>query len=197
MVSRYLSVQRPTNTSRLLIYSLTLCRFATNIPRISKDNLISLCWTKPQSIDPARFGWCLGEWFSSYKFGNWWLRYLLQNFPQVIVIGPRWCMMTSSNGNFFRVTDHLCGEFTRHRWIPRTKASDAELWCFLWSEAWINGWVNIRKAGDLRRHHAHYHFIVMEKSTLVQVTALWHQATSHNTGQCWTRSMSPYGVIRQ
>ena len=42
-------------------------------------------------------------------------------------------MMTSSNGNIFRVTGHLCGEFTGHRWIPRTKASDAELWCFLWS----------------------------------------------------------------
>ena len=42
-------------------------------------------------------------------------------------------MMTSSNGNIFRVTDHLCGEFTGHRWIPRKKASDAELWCFLWS----------------------------------------------------------------
>ena len=39
-------------------------------------------------------------------------------------------MMTSSNGNFFRVTGFLCGEFTGHRWIPRTKASDAELWCF-------------------------------------------------------------------
>ena len=43
-------------------------------------------------------------------------------------------MMTSSNGNIFRVTGHLCGEFTSSpRWIPRTKASDAELWCFLWS----------------------------------------------------------------
>ena len=31
------------------------------------------------------------------------------------------------NGNLFRVTGHLC------RGIPRTKASDAELWCFLWS----------------------------------------------------------------
>ena len=41
--------------------------------------------------------------------------------------------MTSSNGNNFRVTGHLCGEFTGHRWIPRTKASDAEFWCFLWS----------------------------------------------------------------
>ena len=42
------------------------------------------------------------------------------------------CMMTSSNGNVFCVTGHLCGEFTGHRWVPRKKASDAELWCFLW-----------------------------------------------------------------
>ena len=40
-------------------------------------------------------------------------------------------VMTSSNGNIFRVTSHLCGEFTGPRWIPRTRASDAELWCFL------------------------------------------------------------------
>ena len=32
-------------------------------------------------------------------------------------------MMTSSNGNIFRVTGPLCG----------TNASDAELWYFLWS----------------------------------------------------------------
>ena len=44
---------------------------------------------------------------------------------------PTQSMMTSSNGNIFRVTGHLCGEFTGLRWIPRTKASDAELWCFL------------------------------------------------------------------
>ena len=42
-------------------------------------------------------------------------------------------MMTSSNGNIFRVTGPLRGEFTGHRWIPLTKASDAEFWCFLWS----------------------------------------------------------------
>ena len=33
----------------------------------------------------------------------------------------------------FCVTGPLCGEFTGRRWIPHTKASDAELWCFLWS----------------------------------------------------------------
>ena len=54
-------------------------------------------------------------------------------------IGHRWrhchraIMMTSSIGNIFRVTGLLCEEFTGHRWIPLTKASDAKLWCFLWS----------------------------------------------------------------
>ena len=71
-------------------------------------------------------------------------------------------MMTSSNGNIFRVTGHLCGEFTGHRWIPPTKASDAELGCFLWFAPWINGWVNNREAGDFRRHRAHYDVIVMK-----------------------------------
>ena len=40
--------------------------------------------------------------------------------------------MTSSNGNIFRVTGPLCGEFTGHRWIPCTKTSNAELWRFLY-----------------------------------------------------------------
>ena len=70
-------------------------------------------------------------------------------------------MMTSSNGSIFRVTGHLCGEFTGHQWIPLTKTSDAELWCFLWSASWTNGWVNNREAGNLRRHRAHYDVIVM------------------------------------
>ena len=72
-------------------------------------------------------------------------------------------IMTSSNGTIFRVTGPLCWEFTGHRWIPRTKASDAELWCFLWY-VWINGRVNTREAGDLRRHRAHYVITVMPSS---------------------------------
>ena len=39
-------------------------------------------------------------------------------------------MTTSSNENIFRVTGPLWGESTGHRWIPFTKSSDAELWCF-------------------------------------------------------------------
>ena len=41
--------------------------------------------------------------------------------------------MTSSNRNIFRVTGPLWGESTDHRWIPLTKARDAELWFFLLS----------------------------------------------------------------
>ena len=41
--------------------------------------------------------------------------------------------MTSSNGNIFRATGLLLGEFTGNPWIPLTKTSGAELWYFLWS----------------------------------------------------------------
>ena len=41
---------------------------------------------------------------------------------------------------YFLRSDPLCGEFTGHRWIPHTKASDGEIWCFLWSAPWINVW---------------------------------------------------------
>ena len=70
----------------------------------------------------------------------YWLRNLpLRTFPLDIVLNMLPSdsfmsrMMTSSNGNIFRVTGLLCGEFTGNRWIPRTKAGDAELLCFLWS----------------------------------------------------------------
>ena len=69
-------------------------------------------------------------------------------------------MMTSSNGNIFRVTGPLWRESTGDRWLPLTKASDAELWCFLWYCAWTNAWTNNRDAGDLRRNRAHYNVIV-------------------------------------
>ena len=86
---------------------------------------------------------------------------------------------TSSNGSIFCVTGHLCGEFTVPRWIP-TKASDAEndvsLICVR-----INGWANNREAGDLRRHRAHYDFIVMfDVSRAVGMNKLLNRQSS-----CW------------
>ena len=35
-----------------------------------------------------------------------------------------------------------------------------------------------------------------DKSTLVQIMAWCHQATSHYLSQCWPRSLLPYGVTR-
>ena len=35
-----------------------------------------------------------------------------------------------------------------------------------------------------------------DQSTLVQVMAWCHQATSHYLSQCWPRSLSPYGITR-
>ena len=76
-------------------------------------------------------------------------------------------MMTSSNGNIFRVTGHLCGEFTGPRWIPRTKANRGTL-MFSLICVWINGWVNNRDAGDLRRYRGHY-----------DVTEMWYQTVAN------------------
>ena len=53
-------------------------------------------------------------------------------------------MMTSSNGNIFRVTGHWRGAL---RYF---------LIC-----VWINDWVNNREAGDLRRYRAHYDVIAI------------------------------------
>ena len=64
--------------------------------------------------------------------------------------------MTLSNANIFRVTGPLWGEFTGHQWIPLTYASDAELWCFLWSASVQTD------AGVLRRHRSHYDVITMK-----------------------------------
>ena len=67
-------------------------------------------------------------------------------------------MMTSSNGNIFRVTGLLCGN---HWWIPHKGQWHGAL-MFSLICAWINGWVNNREAGDLIRHHSHYDVTVMK-----------------------------------
>ena len=64
------------------------------------------------------------------------------------------------HGNIFRVSGHLCGDFTGPRWIPHTKANDAELWYFF-NCVWINGCINNGGAGDLIRYRAHYDVYVI------------------------------------
>ena len=70
-----------------------------------------------------KFHWIWVGW-------RWWVCYHLSMRYTLCYLAPVH-MMPSSNGNIFRVTGPLYGEFTDHRGIPRTKASDAELWYFL------------------------------------------------------------------
>ena len=95
-------------------------------------------------------------------------------------------IMTSLNGNIFRETCTLCGEFTGHRWIPRTKDRDAELWWFLWSAPWINDWVNTREVGDLRHQSTHYEVIVMYTQQL-----LWRFTLIYEHPPVRIRTISP------
>ena len=68
------------------------------------------------------------------------MRYVI-SFEHSCKYGKRFWFLNYTRGQFqntenpnqigFRGTDPLWGEFTGHRWIPLTKASDAKLWCFL------------------------------------------------------------------
>ena len=84
--------------------------------------------------------------------------------PQVAREGRGWKyeqnMMTSSNGNIFRVAGPLCGgdspvtsEFPDGQWRGALTFS---LIC-----AWINGWVSNGESGALGRRRAHYDVTVM------------------------------------
>ena len=83
------------------------------------------------------------KWTNEYRHGSECKHFMLY-------------MMTSSNGNIFRVTGHLCGEFTGPRPVTRSFAMMFSLIC-----VWVNDWVNNREAGDLRRYRAHYDVSVM------------------------------------
>ena len=58
---------------------------------------------------------------------------LLPLAPTACTYRVIWLLFHDDVIKFFRVTGHLCREFTGVRWIPHTKASDAELLCFLWT----------------------------------------------------------------
>ena len=102
---------------------------------INLSVLLALCERNPSVIGwfhkgPVMRSFCvsfvvcisnlLNKQSSWYQFDKpcrsyWtWLRHQIETFSALLQ-GP------------------LCGEFTGHRWIPLTKASDVELWCFLWS----------------------------------------------------------------
>ena len=96
-------------------------------------------------------------------------------------------MTTSSNGNIFRVTGPLCGEFTGHRWIPRTKGQLRGALMFSLIYTWTNGWVNNRDAGNLKLHRAHYDVTVM---VFYEIYCTCHFSFGENTLPRFTQELT-------
>ena len=95
---------------------------------------VMMSW--PQCVDTLKLAGIniYGQWDFNYKKKLFAWRFKFSHGDYSSRIGMLWLvMMTSSNGNIFHVTGPLCGKFTGHRWIPRTKVSNPELWCFLWA----------------------------------------------------------------
>ena len=70
-------------------------------------------------------------------------------------------MMTSSNGNIFRVTGPLLGETTSWSLDSSHKGQWRRALMFSYICTWTNGWANNRDAGDLRRHRVHFDVTVL------------------------------------
>ena len=118
--------------------------------------------------------WCSATdftfWNLNKKISEWYyiagsLRYDSQNYLSMTIIcmyrlNKYKNMMTSSNGNIFRVTGPLCGEFTGPGEIPaQGQWRGALMFSLTWAR--INGWENNREAGYLSRHGGHYDVNVM------------------------------------
>ena len=104
--------------------------------------------------------------FSMFKIGSWkWFGLLSY------ALGNCHCKMTSSNGNIFRVTGPLCGEFTSPGEFPiqRPITRSFDVFFYLRLNKPLS---NNREAGDLRRYCAHYDVIVMIWLVHVRISVL-------------------------
>ena len=93
---------------------------------------------------------------SNVKWASW----SLHSGFEILRIWYR-AMMTSSNGNIFRVTGHVCWEFTGSQVISPHKGQWPGALMFYLISVLINSWVDNREAGHLRRYRAHYDVAVM------------------------------------
>ena len=121
-------------------------------------------------VSPWVYTWCDLEFCTQLKIDVCFLCgiatviiILTEIWSTIIIVEPRHHMMTSSNGNIFRVTGHLCGEFTGPRWVPAQKPVTRSFDVFFDlrpnKRLGKNG-----EAGDLRRHRGHYDVIVMRRT---------------------------------
>ena len=89
-------------------------------------------------------------------------------------------MMTSSNGNFFRVTGPLCGEFTGHGEFPAQRPVTRSFDVFF--DLRLNKQLSKQcEAGDLRRYRGHYDVIVMMTQFTDTSTSPWLYINKYTT----------------
>ena len=90
-------------------------------------------------------------------------------------------MVTSPNGNIFRITGPLCGELAS--FAHKVQWRRALMFSLIW--AWINGCVNNREAGDLRHQHNHYDVSVMNYRIHGENSSSNHWNTSVTSHERW------------
>ena len=89
----------------------------------------------------------------------------------ILVLSREITMVTSSNGNIFRVTGPSCGNPPVTGGFPSRRPVT---WSFavFFDLCWTNGWASNRAAGDLRCHRTHYDVTTM--------TEIWSTGSSTN-----------------
>ena len=101
--------------------------------------------------------------------------------------------------NIFRVTSHLCGEFTGPGEFRAQRPVTRSL-MFSLIYARINGSINNREAGDLRRHRAHYDVILMPTKAIDAVLGYFRDVNlnkllnKQTSCQWFDTPWSPYDV---
>ena len=127
--------------------------------------------------------------------------------------------MTSSNGNIFRVTGHLCGEFTGLRWIPAQRPVTRSFNVFvdlrlnkrLSKQSW--GWWfetlsrplwrhcnGMHISWDVQSHYVWWMGVCCEAKLFTRIGFKHHTANSHfYSNSCKTsgnvRAIWPHGVF--
>ena len=129
---------------------------------------------------PNSFGWEFILFIKTHFYGGALTSHFMEEHSSPTSIFPVF-MMTSSNGNMFRVTGFcagnspvtagspVTGEFLWHR--PVTRSFD------VFSDLRLNKRLSKQDAGDLRRNRAHY-----------DVTVMWCRIVIQWSGQPWDLS---------
>ena len=124
------------------------------------------------SVVNSRLVRCASDMLTRYRallIANWTERKLAKSFSGPMSSKLAACsgfylyMMTSSNGNIFRVYCSFVRGIHRRPVNSPHKGQWREALMFSLIFPWTNGWVDNRDAGDLRRHGAHYSVIVMSQ----------------------------------